>query len=404
MEFAQAERLTDTLLRDMWRGRERAELKLPPSMLMIEAGDLLELPGAAPERLIAERIEDGESRALALRRVDERGPAPLGASRREPPKTQPLWGAPEVRVIELAPPDGEAPHAPRLAVFADPWPGLVAVHAATEGGGFRLATTLTGRATVGRLTAPLFSGPDSRFDLGNNVWVELFGGALASLPDIDVFAGGNAAAVMTAGGRWEILQFAEAELIGPKQYRLTRLLRGQLGSELAMASGADTGADFVLLDRAIAVLPLRSDQLGLPLNYRIGPARDDHAAPSFTALTVAAQGTGLRPFAPTHIDGRRDAGSGDIEINWIRRTRVGGDSWEAVEVPLGESAERYEIDILDGGEVVRTLAAATPSASYTAAQQTADFGGLPSPLDVVAYQVSPEYGRGQGRAATLWEV
>jgi hypothetical protein len=210
--------------------------------------------------------------------------------------------------------------------------------------------------------------------------------------------------VKTGSGRWEILQFAEAELIGPKQYRLTRLLRGQLGSEPAMAAGAETGADFVLLDRAVVALPLTRDQLGLPLIYRIGPARDDHAAPSFTELTIAAEGIGLRPFAPTHVNGRRDAGSDDILITWTRRTRIGGDSWEAVEVPLGESAERYAIDILDGMDVVRTLSASTPSAVYEAADQTADFGGLPSPLDVVAYQLSPEYGRGEGRAATLWEV
>ncbi len=404
LEFAEAERLTDALLRDVWTGRERAELELPPSALAIEAGDLLTLPGIAPERLMAERIEDSDSRRLSLRRVDDKGPTPLGAPRRSILEPQTFWGAPEVRVMEFAPPDGERAHAPRIAVFADPWPGLVAVYAAAEGGGFRLATTLTRPATMGRLAAPLFPGPHSRLDFGNSVWVELFSGALAALPDIDVLAGGNAAAVRTNGGGWEVLQFAEAELTGPKQYRLTRLLRGQLGTEQEMAAGADAGADFVLLDRAVVALPLKSDQLGLPLTYRIGPARDDHAAPSFTELTIAAQGIGLKPFAPTHVRGRREAGSGDIEMSWIRRTRIGGDSWEAVEAPLGESAELYEIDILDGEDVVRTLAASVPQVTYPAVDQSADFGALPSPLSVIAYQVSPEHGRGHGCTATLWEV
>ncbi|MGH6922561.1 MAG: baseplate multidomain protein megatron, partial [Propylenella sp.] len=300
MEFPEAERLTDALLRDIWIGRERAELMLPPSALEIEAGDLVTLPGATPERLIAERIEDGEGRHVSLRRVDERGLLPLATARRKTPPVQPLFGAPEVRVIEFAPPDGEAAHAPRLAVFADPWPGLLAVYSAS-GGGYRLATTLTGRATMGRLTAPLFAGPHGVFDRGNAIELELFGGALASLPDIDVLAGGNAAAVKTDGGNWEVLQFAEAELIGPKKYRLSRLLRGQLGTEQAMMTGADIGADFVLLDRAIVALPLKSEQLGLPLSYRIGPARDDHAASSFSQLAITAGGIGLTPFAPTHF-------------------------------------------------------------------------------------------------------
>ena len=33
IEFAEAERLTDALLRDIWTGREHAELELPPSLL-----------------------------------------------------------------------------------------------------------------------------------------------------------------------------------------------------------------------------------------------------------------------------------------------------------------------------------------------------------------------------------
>ncbi len=185
--------------------------------------------------------------------------------------------------------------------------------------------------------------------------MELFGGALASLPDIDVFAGGNAAAVKTAGGDWEMLQFAEAELIGTNHYRLTRLLRGQAGTEQAMATGAAIGADFVLLDGAVTPLPLRSDQLGLPLSYRIGAARDDYAAPSFSALTVTAEGVGLTPFAPVQLRYRRDAGSGDITLTWIRRTRFGGVGWELAEVPLNEESEAYRLEILDGAEVVRSV-------------------------------------------------
>jgi hypothetical protein len=394
MEFPQAERLTDALLRDIWIGRERAELVLPPSALEIEAGDLMTLPGATPERLIAERIEDGESRLVSLQRVDERGLLPLGAARRKTPPVQPLFGAPEVRVIEFAPPDGEAAHAPRLAVFADPWPGLVAVYAATEGGGYRLATTLTGRATMGRLAAELFSGPHGVFDRGNAIEVELFGGALASLPDIDVLAGGNAAAVKTDSGSWEVLQFAEAELIAEKTYRLTRLLRGQLGTEQTMASGADIGADFVLLDRAVATLPLKSEQLGLPLSYRVGPARDDHAAPSFSQLTITAGGTGLKPFAPVQFRARRDVASGDLLLAWVRRTRFGGTSWELVEVPLNEEAEAYRLEILDGAEVVRSVDLSAPTYLYDAADQATDFGGLATEFPVRIAQLSAAVGPG----------
>ncbi len=337
MEFAEAERLTDTLLRDIWTGREHAEFLLPPSLSAIEAGDLLSLSGGArPELLIAERIEDSESRSLTLRRVDSRRPTILRSASRRAPEPAALFGAPEVRLIDFAPLDGDAPQAPRLAVFADPWPGTAAIYKAAEGGGFTLAGTVTARATIGSLTAALAPGALWLFDRANAIEVELSAGTLAGLPDIDVLAGGNAAAVKAASGRWEVLQFAEAELIGTNRYRLTRLLRGQAGTEDAMAAGAAVGADFVLLDGAVGALPLAIDEVGLTLRYRFGPARDDHAAPTFTEVAVTAEGLGLLPFAPAQVEGRRDFGTGDVLLDWIRRTRFGGDGWSAVDVPLGE--------------------------------------------------------------------
>jgi hypothetical protein len=93
---------------------------------------------------------------------------------------------------------------------------------------------------------------------------------------------------------------------------------------------------------------------------------------------------------------------GDIVLSWTRRTRIGGDSWEQVDVPLGEDSEAYEIDIYNGADVVRTLAAATPLATYTLAQQTADFGGQQWSVTAAVYQMSAVFGRGAGRVATVF--
>jgi hypothetical protein len=43
-------------------------------------------------------------------------------------------------------------------------------------------------------------------------------------------------------------------------------------------------------------------------------------------------------------------------------------------VPLGESSEAYEVDIYNGASVVRTISASSETASYSAANQTTDFG------------------------------
>lgn len=394
LDFAQAERLTDMALRDIWTGRERAELRLPPSASALDAGDVVALSGDEPEAFLAERIEDGRSRNLQLRRVDNRmRPAALKPKRGKRPDLAVPFGPPEVRIIDFAPPDGKDAHAPRMAAFADPWPGAVAVYSGATGGGFRLKATLRRRAVMGRLVGPLAPGPLGLFDRGNVIDVALFGGTLAGLPEIDVLAGGNAAAVQTAAGGWEILQFADAELIGPNLYRLTKLLRGQCGSDIVMAAGAPAGADFVLLDRAVSPLPVRPDAIGSPLRYRFGPRRHDHAAPSFTERIVAADGIGLKPFAPVHLTVLREAGSGDLDLEWTRRTRFGGDGWETAETPLNEHRERYRLDILDGATPRRRLDLSSPRYRYTAADQGADLGGL-MPFTARIRQLSVDVGPG----------
>jgi hypothetical protein len=97
-------------------------------------------------------------------------------------------------------------------------------------------------------------------------------------------------------------------------------------------------------------------------------------------------------LAPAHVRGRRD--DGDLHISWIRRTRIGGDSWESAEVPLGESVEHYEIDVLDGETVLRTLTAASPAAIYSVADQAIDFGSPPPAITLRNCQLSESYGRG----------
>ena len=70
-------------------------------------------------------------------------------------------------------------------------------------------------------------------------------------------------------------------------------------------------------------------------------------------------------------------------------------------MPLGEAAEAYVIDILDGATVKRTLSATSPAAVYAAADQTADFGALPSTLHVRISQVSPTEGPGLAAESVL---
>ena len=150
-----------------------------------------------------------------------------------------------------------------------------------------------------------------------------------------------------------MLQFQSAVLTAPATYELSLFLRGQAGTEAAMRAPLAAGARFVLLDAAPTLVDMSQDEIGLAYTWRCGPANRDIGHASYLETTHVFSGVGLRPLSPAHVRGLRSAG--DLAISWVRRTRLGGDSWDAAEVPLGEETERYEVDILDGTTVKRTL-------------------------------------------------
>jgi len=216
-----------------------------------------------------------------------------------------------------------------------------------------------------------------------------------------VLNGANLAALETAPGIWEVVQFTEADLVDVNTYVLSGLLRGQGGTEKAMAETLGAGARFVLLNEAVQQIGLSSAERGLAIQWRYGPGRYGIDHETYKTELRTFNGVGLRPFSPVHVKGTRNE-AGDIALSWIRRTRVEGDSWVGLDVPLGEEIEAYEIDILEEGSVKRTLAASTISTIYSSADQVTDFGSNTfSTLDLRISQLSQAFGRGSSREVTL---
>jgi hypothetical protein len=225
--------------------------------------------------------------------------------------------------------------------------------------------------------------------------------SLESLTDAEVLAGGNAAYVGPASGYGgEIIQFADANQELDGSWTLTRLRRGQKGTEAeggAPGTSGDgpahgVGSLFVLLEPGV----LQRANFGLAdLNLEraykgvgLYGSQEDADATLFTNT-----GVGLRPYAPTQLAVTGPSG-GDLGLDWVRRSRVG---WPAIQPPpLTEETEAYTLEILasPGGAVVRTEALTSPSFVYTAAMQTADFGAPVTSLAWRVAQVSAIYGDG----------
>ena len=158
---------------------------------------------------------------------------------------------------------------------------------------------------------------------------------------------------------------------------------------------------------SLASLPIAEADLGIPWNWRIGPASRPVSDETYVAQAFTPAGAGLRPFSVAHVEQpwRTPRTPGDLTIRWTRRSRaLAADSWGAVDAPLAEETEAYELEILDGATVKRVLSTATNSAVYTAAQQTADWGALLASgdtLDVRIFQLSALVGRGAPKTVTL---
>jgi hypothetical protein len=82
----------------------------------------------------------------------------------------------------------------------------------------------------------------------------------------------------------------------------------------------------------------------------------------------------------------------DIDLSWIRRTRIDGDDWAGFEVPLGEESEQYLVRVLQDGQVIRE--AQTTSATWRYDQNMRLQDGTDGPVTVSVAQISASYGAG----------
>lgn len=407
MEQSFAQSIADATLMDAWVARENAALALPPSRIALDPSDIITLgAGGRDWRLRITEIADEGARKINLQRTDPSIYELIGGPDRVAnPKPVPSFGAPYGVFLDLPIlTSGAAEHAPYFAAYATPWPGGILLFRSASSSGFSLDAIVATPSRIGFTDGDFYSGPLWRWDKSNGLYLTLIAGTLESKTELEVLNGANALAIENQDGEWEIVQFVNAELLGPRRYKLTQLLRGQMGTEGAMRGFAHlstapvlAGARVVILDASLVQPGLSFDQRTLTFTYRYGPQGEPFSDPAYVEETRAFEALGLRPFAPVQLRGRRQA-NGDWLLTWKRRTRVGGDDWAQSEVPLGEESESYDIEIyaMNGTTLKRTLTSATQSVTYTAAQQTSDFGAPQWNFRCTVYQKNTAFGRGAG--------
>jgi len=382
-------------------GEEAAAQLAPEPGLRLEPGDQVRLPGGpTPWRVM--RMEADETPRAALVRVEPVAShtPDAGDPWRPGPAVEPA-GPPVLHLLDLPPlPRAEADTRPLAAVAGEPW-RAVELLAGPSGATLSPRARATEPAAVGALLEALGPGPLHRLDEAARPAVALEGATLQSRAWLEVAAGANALAVQAVDGEWEVMQFLEAELIGPERWRLRRLLRGQAGTDGAMRAGAAAGAPVVLLDSALVRAEVGSAERGLPLVWRAGPPGSVDPL-AWTESRFTWRGVHGRPWSPARLRARREP-DGGVRLSWTRRARVDGDAWDG-EPPLGEEAERYRTEVLDAtGTVLRSWEVEASAVLYDAAEVAADWpDGPPAALAVRVRQGSAVWGWGAPAERALW--
>ena len=387
LDLAGARSAAERMLRQS-ASLETLELTLSPSMAAVEPGDVLAVDGQGDGPFVVTALREGLARKASLVAiaptanvaiVADRALAASGAT----PNALPFVLAAQLPALPSDPGRSQL----LLAATAEPWPGSILIK--TDDGGNKLAT-LTKRATIGEVMTAIGAGPNAVWDEATTLDIRLYAGHLSSSDEASVLAGSNRLAVQTDSGQWEVIGVAEAILTGPSLYRLRRLLRGQGGTGPAVGP-IGAGQPLVLLDESVATVRVKPDWLGDTLLLRAYAGKND---PVGTALSVDLTTAPELPLPPVHLQARRDPACGDITFGWVRCSRTDTDSWSFAEAPLDVSPEAYLVSIRDGPTVRRTLNTATPQATYTAAQQAADWAGLPASFAFTVTQSSPLLGAG----------
>lgn len=254
-----------------------------------------------------------------------------------------------------------------------------------------------GKGTFGTVTGALSANPGQLIQKGGSITVDLYSGSLSGITEDQMKNGRNYAAY-GAAGRWEIIRFQNATLNADGSYTLDTFIRGDRGTE--WATGLHLSGDtFCLLDDPDGAFILTNTaSIGVPRTVRAVTSGADIDAAQDESFTY--NGVNLECYSPVNGLGSRD-GSDNLSIAWTRRTRIGGEWRSNVDANLGESTEAYEIDIMSGATVKRTINSATQSATYSAADQTTDFGSPQASVTVRIYQMSAIVGRGYPLEVTL---
>ncbi len=406
MDGSQARDIAAKVLWMSWVGKRTAAIALPGSYLHLQENDRVtwSYNSETYKGSIAEIIEGVNGVSVLQVQVEDQTLLTHSSSHTTKTTTDPgFYYAPEmsVEVIDsvcLRDADAETAGAYVVAAadnFTESYQGAVIFESNDNSNYNELIDPYATMATMGIATTTLNNQDDesARWDNGSSVTVLLYEGELESKTADEVRAGANRAIIGE-----EVVGFTTATLNGDGTYTISGFLRGLANTEYAGNDHTD-GERFVMLDvLGVEFFTHAISSVGQTKYYKsVASGGEITDAP---ARTVVLGGGTILPPSPVHVRGVRNS-SGDLDIHWRRKSRSYFTWYKLSDPPLYEDSESYEIDIMSGSTVLRTITSSSNTTTYTAAQQTTDFGSTQSSVKVRVYQMSARIGRGRQTENTI---
>lgn len=401
---AEAAAIVQRLLYLYWLERYDVSIKLPATYNQVEPADVITVnadEGTYVLRLAAiTYTQDGRLECQAkYHSAATYTPSALGESGQSTGSTVAYIGDSSLELLDiplLLDATDTAGFVAAMSGYGAGWPGGVLVQTLDSG---QTWTNLRGFAAPGCVMGIAFAaigaGRIDLMDKASLLQVSLRSGSLASVSESALFNGANHFAY-GAHGRWEIIGAQNCVLQGDGTYILSDLLRGRFGTDWSCGTHGANDTIVALDSSRLAFIAISLNAIGSARTYR--GVTSGKAIGSASDVSFTYTGVNLECLSPVYLNGNRHPGTNDWSLDWIRRTRIGGEWRDYVDATLGEASESYEVDIFSSNTYAtlkRTLTGlTTPAATYTSAQQVTDFGSNQATLYVKVYQLSGDVGRG----------
>jgi len=390
------------LLYEQQATRQFVKVTLPPSYLDVEEGDILNI------------TLDGETYAVRVLKA-QRGfnflHAIEGAIEDRPlvgwesvgddyegGSGSLLYTPPDVTLVVADIPALQEDQATRYGYYVGmaasdreaAWEGGVLYRATLGGSSFSDVLAIGTECNVGFALTALADGAVESWDMENTVEIEMVEGTLASDTEENVLNGANRILLGS-----EIIGFLNATLTGDNTYELDTLIRGMRNTP---TTGHAEDEVAIVLSDPLEFLEVSPSHRNNSYDFKGVPSEGDVATWPIGAQLDPFTAATMKAFPVCDIISTTDAT--DWDVVWTRRSRSPASDLAEGEVPLLESSEKYEIDVLSGvgGTVVNTYTVTTPAWTYTNAQMVTDFGSYQASINFIIYQVD-DAGIGRGFAS-----